>query len=425
SWGRSVASALWTTPPSIRWRCDGAGGTREEPERGPASGAASVPPRGHVRRLAVAAPLARATGSRGASGPRRVVARAASARASASGGGAFRVLGEWSERRVRAGAPSATRGGALLVEEAQAEAWLRAATATDHHGPRLGAPRLSDLLPGVVPAPARADRLPRHLRLRRGSARAPAPARRSVPARRSLRRGPDAAEHAHALSGPGLGPGHRGPDGAGGAGVLRLDLPFRYPAPLLRLDLPEPLPEGRQARARQPDPRLAAGEILRHDGRLRSSPRGERHRRDVRSDLRRGALHRPRADPGAAVRRHPCGRRRGGDERARPARGERPGPRLDGWARLDARTSLLPPDLAHRLRVARGALHEPHRPAVLVPGAVPLGRLPGPHVPLLPVRDGEGPLQVHRLQPVPRPLSGGGQPSGRREAPTSRVPHVV
>ena len=54
----------------------------------------------------------------------------------------------------------------------------------------------------------------------------------------------------------------------------------------------------------------------------------------------------------------------------------------------------------------------------------PLGRVPRRALALRPLRHGEGPREVHRLQSVPRALPGRGQPAGRREAPAGRVPHV-
>ncbi len=47
-------------------------------------------------------------------------------------------------------------------------------------------------------------------------------------------------------------------------------------------------------------------------------------------------------------------------------------------------------------------LHEPLRPALLVPRALPAGRVPRRVRALRPLRHGEGPRQVHRLQPLPR-----------------------
>ncbi len=74
--------------------------------------------------------------------------------------------------------------------------------------------------------------------------------------------------------------------------------------------------------------------------------------------------------------------------------------------RLAVAPVLLPPDVVHRLFARGGALREPLHSALLVPHPLSSRRVPRCLLPLRALRHGEGSLEVHRLQPLPRQLPG-------------------
>ena len=98
-----------------------------------------------------------------------------------------------------------------------------------------------------------------------------------------------------------------------------MDLPVRHAPPLLRLDPPVAL-RARRTRASRRTRRTRYQRVKYYlmYAFLARGGRGQRHRRALRSDLHRGARHRPRRHPRRAVRRAARPRRRRRTSRSRP-----------------------------------------------------------------------------------------------------------
>jgi ferredoxin len=84
-------------------------------------------------------------------------------------------------------------------------------------------------------------------------------------------------------------------------------------------------------------------------------------------------------------------------------------PRADRLAVASSSTSTRPGSSSSS---SSGPLREPLHPALLVPRALPARRVPRRLLALRALRHGEGPRQVHRLQPVPRHCQGADSPQG-------------
>ena len=192
------------------------------------------------------------------------------------------------------------------------------------------------------------------------------------------------------------------------ARVLRVDLPVRHAAPLLRVDLARPATGAGQRGSRRTR-RTPTSARSTTSSTLSSSPR-------VAGSAIGGLfdpiciavrVDRPRRDPGRAVHRARGARRARRTSHSRPlqAAADRT---QDFLAQTvwQSHAVLLPPDVAHRLALRRAPLREPLHPAVLVPRPLPARRVPRRLLALRALRHGEGPRQVHRLQPLPRALPG-------------------
>ncbi len=266
----------------------------------------------------------------------------------------------------------------------------------------------------------------------RGSfaARADAPVRLPLPVEGFLLADPfvggdDAAVDAHGLPRPAL---ERRPARAHDGlrpRLLRLDLPLRHAPPLLRVAAAEQ--DGpRRPRASRPTRRTPTS--------ARSTTCSTRSSLAGVAGSAIGGLFDPiciavrsiglGVIPGVQYLSH-RGLGAAQDVHSRPIQSRgRPHAGLARADRLAEQAVLLPPDLVHRLPARRGPLREPLHPALLVPRALPAGRVPRRLRALRALRDDEGPREVHRLQPVPRALPGRRQPAGRRQVAAGRVPHV-
>ncbi len=125
---------------------------------------------------------------------------------------------------------------------------------------------------------------------------------------RSVRGRDDLAQHPHGVSRPGLVARGAGADLGFWAGVLRLDLPVRHAASLLRLDFfPSRYLRGNKRVESNKTHWWQAGKYYIMWASLGRRSRGQRDRRLARSDLRRGAHDRHGRGPGAAILRRAFG----------------------------------------------------------------------------------------------------------------------
>jgi ferredoxin len=200
-------------------------------------------------------------------------------------------------------------------------------------------------------------------------------------------------------------------------GVLRLDLPLRHAPPLLRVALPVPL--GRHGRSpRRANKTHALRQRVKYYLLIAFSSR--RRSRAARS----AACSTPSASrcgpsgsgaPGAQLRHRsagstPCPRRATCALNGRRTRAGRP--RATVWQNKQFyfhQTWLIGALLFAVLFMNRFV------PRFWCRVLCPLGAFLGVIRALRPLRHGEGPLEVHRLQPLPRALPGRRQPAGRRE----------
>ena len=191
------------------------------------------------------------------------------------------------------------------------------------------------------------------------------------------------------------------------ARVLRLDLPVRHAAPLLRLDLPESLRARQQARRVEQDAPVAGRQVLPPVGvpRARRSWAAPSAACSIRSASRCAP-----SGSGVIPALQYFGVRSATVIASSNVRALQNA--TDGAQDFLARTVWTAKQCYFHQTwlivffLVGDPLHEPLHPALLVPGAVPAGRVPRRVRALRPVRDGEGSRQVHRLQPVPRQLPG-------------------
>jgi hypothetical protein len=170
--------------------------------------------------------------------------------------------------------------------------------------------------------------------------------------------------------------GHGRADAGLRPGVLRLDLPLRHAAPLLRVALAQPL--GRHHRGKRVEAnKTHAYQRVKYYllyAFLLAAACGQRHRRAARPDLHRRAGHRPRVLPALS---YVTGRgldavSAGQPARSQQARTSRRRARRDGAG--SRKQFFFPPDLGHRRAALRRPVRQPLDPAVLVPRALPARR---------------------------------------------------